>query len=276
MMSPSRKGDIHMHRSTFLFTLVALLLPCVQVQAQSQQTLDRYQPHVYKSGDTTLNYRLMKPANMKAGEKYPLLIFLHGAGERGGENKRQLKYLPEHLASDAMRKKFPCFVLAPQCQNGKQWVEVPWGDKKSTPMAEKPGSMMAAAMAVLEQTIKEQPIDGSRIYLTGLSMGGYGSWELAMRRATLFAAVAPICGGGDERIAKTIAGIPIWAWHGDKDGAVPVERTREMIAALKAAGGKPRFTEVKGGGHNVWSPAYSDKGGVVAWLFEHNRKQRPK
>lgn len=259
-----------MLRSIFTLLLVALLSPCSH--AQSKQTLDRYEPHVYKNGDKTLNYRLMNPADMKEGQKYPLLVFLHGAGERGGENKRQLKYLPEQLASDAMRKKFPCFVLAPQCQNGKQWVEVPWSEKKSRPMAKEPGDMLAAAMAVLEQAIKEQPIDQSRIYLTGLSMGGYGSWEMAMRQPKLFAAVAPICGGGDERHAKTIAGLPIWAWHGDKDGAVPVERTRDMITALKSAGGQPRFTEVKGGGHNVWTPAYSDKGGVIPWLFEQRRK----
>lgn len=240
--------------------------------AQNQQTLDRYEPHVYKNETTTLNYRLMRPADVKAGQTYPLLIFLHGAGERGSGNKRQLKYLPEQLASDGMRKKFPSFVYAPQCQSGKQWVEVPWSAKKSTPMAEKPGAMLAAAIAALDKVISDHPVDKSRIYLTGLSMGGYGSWEMAMRRPSLFAAVAPICGGGDEKNAKLIAKLPIWAWHGDRDGAVPVQRTRDLIAALKSVGGEPRYTEKKGAGHNVWTPAYSSEGGVVAWLYGNRRK----
>jgi predicted peptidase len=115
-------------------------------------------------------------------------------------------------------------------------------------------------------------VDEKRIYLTGLSMGGYGAWELAMRQPTRFAALAPICGGGDESQAAILKDIPVWAWHGDADPAVPVERSRRMIEAIKTAGGKPRYSELPGVGHDSWTPAYTRADGVVPWLFEQVKK----
>jgi predicted peptidase len=100
-------------------------------------------------------------------------------------------------------------------------------------------------------------------------MGGYGSWELATRMPDRFAAVVPICGGGDEHWADHLVNVPIWAWHGDADPAVPVERSRKMIEAIKQSGGHPKYTELKGVGHNSWTPAYSDPEGPIPWMFEH-------
>ena len=118
--------------------------------------------------------------------------------------------------------------------------------------------------------VAAEPIDPGRIYLTGLSMGGYGAWELAARIPERFAAVAPICGGGDEAQAAKLVGLPIWCFHGADDKVVPVERSRSMVAAIKAAGGEPKFSELPGVGHDSWTPAYRD-GALLGWLFQQRR-----
>ena len=221
--------------------------------------------------DEVFKYRLLKPAAVEPGKKYPLVVFLHGAGERGSDNAAQLEYLPKQMASEPWRTKFPCYLLAPQCRDGKKWVEIDWSSRQSTPQSDMTEQMQVVVEA-MDQLIKDEPIDADRVYLTGLSMGGYGAWDLASRIPERFAAIAPICGGGDEKQAKKLAKLPIWAWHGDADNAVPVERTRDMIAAIKQAGGEPKYTELAGVGHNSWTPAYSDPNGLIPWLFEQRRQ----
>lgn len=222
--------------------------------------------------DEVFKFRLLKPAKIEPGKKYPVVMFLHGAGERGDDNRKQLQYLPEQMAQPDWQEKFPCFLIAPQCRERKQWVEVPWGDKDSTPTKEL-GPQMQVALKILDKVLKDNPVDQQRIYLTGLSMGGYGSWDLGMRMPERFACVVPICGGGDESHADRLVGMPVWAWHGDADEAVPVDRSRKMIAAIKKAGGDPKYTELPGVGHNSWTPAYSDPKGVVPWMFEQVKKK---
>ena len=221
--------------------------------------------------DETFKYRLMKPAKVEAGKKYPLVLFLHGAGERGDDNKSQLKYGPTWLADDKNREKYPCYVLAPQCRNGKKWAEVDWSAATSTPMAAEPGSQMKAALAALDDTIKKEQVDESRLYLTGLSMGGYGSWDLAARQPERFAAVVPICGGGDEKQAPKLTKLPIWVWHGDADTAVKVTRSRQMVEAIKAAGGSPKYTELPKVGHDSWTAAYTGPENCLSWMFEQKK-----
>lgn len=220
-------------------------------------------------------YRLLPPASITPGTRYPLVIFLHGAGERGDDNLSQLKYLPTWMAEEVARKSFPCFVLAPQCRNDEKWADVEWSDLRSTPHAQTPTVDMMAAIAALEETLRKEPIDPSRIYLTGLSMGGYGSWDLAARMPERFAAVIPICGGGDEATAAKIKDLPIWCFHGDADSAVPVERSRTMIEALRRAGAEPKYSELAGVGHDSWTPAYRDPD-VLAWLFAQKKPAKGK
>ncbi len=258
---------------------IVLSLTVTTLSAPIQDVAKRFEAKsvVYTGGpykNEVFNYRLLRPAKIEKGKRYPLVVFLHGAGERGGENVNQLKYLPDWLSSDDMRAKYPCYILAPQCRRNEKWVDSPWGAIESTPLG-KPSHQMRVAMQALDKTLRDEQesIDTTRVYLTGLSMGGYGTWDLAMRRPTTFAAIAPICGGGDEREAKRITRLPTWVWHGDKDGAVPVERSRNMIKALQDAGGKPKYTELKGAGHNVWTPAYKNKDGVLPWLFKQRRSK---
>jgi predicted peptidase len=259
----------------FAASLFAIFWNCTMSLAA--ETFKGFEDHTiqftggeYKNEE--FHYRLLRPDSVKPDTKYPLVVFLHGAGERGTDNKKQLQYLPESMSQEVRRAKYPCFVFAPQCRDGRRWVEVDWGERQSTPMAAKPGDQMQMAIAALEQVLKSEPIDRTQIYLTGLSMGGYGSWELAARRPELFAAVTPICGGGDEATAKVLAALPIWVFHGDADRAVPVIRSRKMVDAIKAADGNIKYTEYPGVGHNSWGRAYSDDSRLLEWMFKQRRK----
>jgi predicted peptidase len=227
-------------------------------------------------GNTTaeFRYRLLRPDSVAGkgnhGDRYPLVLFLHGAGERGSDNAKQLKYLPTWLAEPAMRQRHPCYVLAPQCRMDDRWVDVSWADTKSSPQPATPTVDLAAATKALEETLVREAVDPARIYLTGLSMGGFGTWDLAARMPSRFAAILPVCGGGDDDVADRIAALPIWCFHGDADTAVSVERSRSMIKAVKAAGGRPIYSELPGVGHDSWTPAYRDTF-VLDWLFSQRK-----
>lgn len=220
--------------------------------------------------EVDFRYRLLRPAVVESGQRYPLVLFLHGAGERGSDNQRQLKYLPTWLAEPELRRTHPCFVVAPQCRAEKRWADCDWSDEKSLPQRPEPTLDLAAAVAAIEAVIKAEPVDADRVYLTGLSMGGYGSWDLAARMPERFAAVVPICGGGDEATAATLAKIPIWCFHGADDDVVPTARSRSMVEAVKAAGGNVRYTEFEGVTHDSWTPAYRDPA-TLEWLFRQRR-----
>jgi predicted peptidase len=226
----------------------------------------------FRSGDNVLPYRLMSPGNPKPGQKYPLVIFLHGAGERGNDNNVQLVHGVKEFANAQAREKFPCFLIAPQCPTGKRWVEVDWSAKQHD-MPPKPSEPLNWLLALLEQMKKEKPIDTDRIYVTGLSMGGYGTWDLLSRHAEMFAAAVPVCGGGDEAKASVMKGVPIWVFHGAKDTAVIPERSRNMVAAVKKAEGNIKYTEYPEVGHDSWNKAYADPE-LLPWMFGQKLKSR--
>ncbi len=217
-------------------------------------------------------YRLLSPPEGAATPEggWPLVVFLHGAGERGDDNRSQLAHFPVRMAGEAYRERFPCYLLAVQCPEGSSWSDFDWRSAEPAPMREEPEPAMRAVMQAVENLVAEEPIDLTRIYLTGLSMGGFGSWDLAARRPEWFAAVAPICGGGDADAATAYKGLPIWAWHDEGDPVVPVELSRRMVKAAEGAGAIVRYEETKGHGHASWEPAY-ETDQVPAWMFEQRR-----
>jgi predicted peptidase len=231
---------------------------------------DRFEFRTFQDGDYKLPYRLLKPKPFDAAQKYPLVIFLHGAGERGEDNEKQLVHGMNDFASDEIMAKYPAFVIAPQCPEGQAWggisrlAKTPTPDDVLTPALD-------ATLKAVETLRKEFPIDDTRIYITGLSMGGYGAWDALAKRTELFAAAAPICGGGNTMNASKFKHIPIWAFHGADDRTVPADRSREMIEALKAAGATPKYTEYAGVGHNSWAQTYSDPA-LYEWLFAQRKK----
>ena len=221
--------------------------------------------------EETFRYRLLKP--ITTDQPLPLVVFLHGAGERGTDNRLQLLYLPDQLAQPRWRQRFPCYVLAPQCRPDRKWMNVDWSAPGDPEMPTDPSEQLQAVLQMIEKTISEEQIDRSRIYLTGLSMGGFGSFDLAIRRPDLFAAVAPICGAADPSRVSVLQNHPLWIVHGDQDQAVPVERSRSATAALRKAGGNPVYVELPGVGHNSWNPAYQDEDGLLPWLFRQHRAE---
>jgi predicted peptidase len=251
-----------------LTLLFSLLLTTMSFAADPAKVFEAraFQP---EADGPKLNYRLMSPIEYDRTKQYPLVVFLHGAGERGDDNTKQLVHGMADFASDENRLKYPAFVLAPQCPNDKRWVEVDWGALKHD-MPEKPSQPMGLLFQLLDAMPKQLAIDPNRIYITGLSMGGYGTWDAIQRRPDYFAAAIPICGGGDLAGAEKMKNIPIWAFHGDQDGAVKVSRSRDMIKAIEAAGGKPKYTEYPGVGHDSWTATYKNPE-VLQWLFEQKK-----
>ncbi len=239
--------------------------------ASGADVKDRYEARTYTDADGgKLPYRLLKPAGYDGEKSYPLVIFFHGAGERGTDNVKQLVHGMSDFASDDVMKAHPAFVIAPQCPTGDQWVDVPWSADSHT-MPKSPTTPMRQSFELIDALRKEFSIDENRIYVTGLSMGGFGAWDAVQRRPKQFAAALPICGGGDAALAKSIAHVPIWVFHGDKDGAVKVSRSRDMVNALKKAKGQPRYTEYPGVGHNSWAATYANRK-IYDWLFAQRRK----
>lgn len=250
------------------WTALTLLLSAAVAAAKEPLPLDKV---IFKdSAGKTLPYRFMKPEGYDAAKKYPLVIFLHGAGERGTDNEKQLVHGVPQFASKENREKYPCFLIAPQCPEGAKWVDVDWGADSHT-MPEKMTEPARLTVELIEALLKGYSIDPKRVYITGLSMGGYGAWDLIARRPDLFAAVVPVCGGGDEKTAEKIKTIPIWAFHGAKDTVVKPERSRRMIAALEKAGAKPKYTEYPTVGHDSWNPAYKDPE-MFKWLFAQKKE----
>lgn len=217
-------------------------------------------------------FQMLRPAILQRSVTYPCVLFLHGAGERGTDNQAQLKHFAAAMATPEMQAKYPCYIIAPQCLPEKQWVDTPWGAKESHQMADKPSVMLASAMAALDHVMKTEPVDANRVILTGLSMGGYGAWELATRHADRFCCVVPVCGGADESKAAALKNLPVWAWHGAADTVVWPERTERMVAAVNAAGGKAKLSLLPGVGHDSWSAAYAPASGVLDWMFAQRRK----
>ena len=198
-------------------------------------------------------YLLYLPQDYGTDKKkqWPLVLFLHGAGERGDDLSKVSLLGPPKLATEG--KSFPFILVSPQCPEDSWWT-----------------SETDMLTALLDELETKCAVDKKRIYLTGLSAGGYGTWALAAKQPARFAAIAPICGGGNPKNGALIKDIPMWVFHGDKDSAVPLSESQEMVDAVKAAGGNPKFTIYPGVGHDSWTATYnSDE--FWKWLLDQKR-----
>jgi predicted peptidase len=224
----------------------------------------------------SLPYRLFIPTGYSSSKSYPLVLFLHGAGERGTNNTSQLTANRGATvwAEPSNQSVNPCFVLAPQCPSDEKWTEHPGqGSYSFDNVKPEDYDELPMVMDIISDLKKEFNIDVSRIYITGLSMGGYGTWFMICKYPNVFAAALPCCGAGDPSKASVIAHIPIWTFHGDQDTTVPVSASREMIVAVKNAGGSPKYTEYPGVGHNSWVNAYSEKE-LISWTFAQKLQEK--
>ncbi len=206
---------------------------------------------INEKGDT-LNYRLLSP-DYNTSRKYPLVIFLHGSGERGKDNDAQLKWGVMNFATDQMMVLHPAIVVAPQCPEKQDWTK-----------------SMDILYQLIQKLLKDSPVDVSRIYITGISMGGFGTFEAISRYPDLFAAAVPVCGGGDLKKAPLFAHMPMWIFAGAEDPAVNPQLSFSMVDAITKAGGHPGFTQYPEVGHFSWLAAYSDPH-MMEWLFRQHK-----
>lgn len=203
----------------------------------------------HRTNKVTTKYLLYLPKDYDQKNLWPVLLFLHGIGERGDNLDLVKKHGPPKLIAGG--KQFPFIVVSPQCPNGHWWET-------------------AELTALLDEIAARYKVDQDRTYLTGLSMGGFGTWWLAAYQPNRFAAIVPICGGGDLSSAKRIAHIPAWVFHGGKDPTVPLAMSQKMVEALKKSGGNPKFTIYPEAGHDSWTKAYNTPE-LYEWLLLQKR-----
>ncbi|MGN6420885.1 MAG: alpha/beta hydrolase-fold protein [Pseudobacter sp.] len=244
-----------------ILLLTVFILICDAV-AQQPGTFIKKQ---FVLGGDTLPYRLLYPLDYNSDKKYPLVLFLHGAGSWGSDNEKPLKSLPAIFLDSANRRKYPCFILVPQCTKEEPWVRFP-DFPKSVATPDTPTTSTKLTLKLIAALKKDFPIRQNKIYITGLSLGGEGTFDFLSRAPRLFAAAIPICGIADTARAKTYQKVRLWAFHGDEDKVNDVKYTRMIIASLKKAGGKPKYTEYKGVKHNSWINAYAEPT-LLDWLF---------
>ncbi|MCL5280100.1 MAG: prolyl oligopeptidase family serine peptidase [Planctomycetes bacterium] len=206
----------------------------------------------------SLKYLLYLPQGYgeKKDQKWPLVLFLHGAGERGNDLNLVKKHGPPKLIDQG--KEFPFIVVSPQCPISSWWPE-----------------QVDALAALLDEVQSKYAVDADRVYLTGLSMGGFGTWTLATRYPDRFAALAPICGGGDKYLVSRLKSVPVWVFHGAKDPVVPLQASTEMVEALKKAGGDVQFTVYPEAQHDSWTETY-DNPKLYEWFLSHRRNEQKK
>ncbi len=222
------------------------------------------------SANDTLRYRELTPENQDKNKKYPLVIFLHGAGERGNDNNSQLIYGAGMFANPVNRANYPAFVLFPQCPKKEFWClrDSLHSYQNNTFLANPaPAPALQRVKELLDVYLKMPCIDKNRIYVMGLSMGGMGTYDLVCRYPDLFAAAIPICGGVNTARLKYVAGkVKFRIFHGDKDEVVPVENSRSIYSAFKTSGGSADYVEFYGCGHGSWNLAFNYPD-FMSWLF---------
>ncbi len=223
--------------------LAALLLTCTTGTAE-------YETHVFNGPDgKTQPYRLLKPDHYDKGKHYPLVVLLHGYGERGTDNEKPIKSESSGASlflKDTVRERYACFVFVPQPPRG--WVSLTDFDDNLT-FREKPRTSLLLAGLAIQALTKEFSVDPDRIYAMGFSNGGCGTWDLVTRTPKSFAAAVVISGAGDPARIGVAKHMPLWVFHGEKDKIVPVARAHDMVAALEKAGGHPIYTEYPTAGH---------------------------
>lgn len=257
-----------MHRiPSFVVALfVALLSAPLASVANDNAILDGFVAREYQSATgVKLPYRLFVPATAKRDEELPLILYLHGRGGAGTDNRKQISggnALGTHIwIEPGALERHPAFVLAPQIPESSTWHS----------SRDEPSPQVAALFELLDELRSELRIDARRVYVVGQSLGGYGAWDLIARHPDLFAAAVPLCGGGDTKRILSARNVAVWAFHGAKDATVRAARSREMVAALRTVNSSVRYTEYPDVGHDVWTRAFGERD-LPEWMFAQRRR----
>jgi len=242
--------------------------------AINAQDLNKYERSTFISKGDTLPYRILFPQNFDPAKKYPLVLFLHGSGERGNNNEAQLIHGGKLFLKDEIRNNFPAIVVFPQCPKESYWsnVEIKTNDAGVREFhfqhKGKPTQAMDLLLGLTKRLSDKPFVDKSRIYLGGLSMGGMGTFELLRRKPKLFAAAFSICGGDNPKNVKKYKHVPLWIFHGVKDDIVPPESSEIVVNALREKGADVKFTLYPDANHNSWDSTFAEPD-LIPWLFSH-------
>lgn len=219
-------------------------------------------------------YRLYVPLDYGPDKEYPILLVLHGAGERGSDNAKQMVHFVPQMFNTKNSPVTDAIIVCPQCPEGNQWVDTPWANGSYSIDKVKISDELLTVMEILDELYMEFSLDEDRYYVMGLSMGGFGTWDLLMRYPNTFAAGIPFCGGADPSQAERLVDVPIQTFHGSADSIVPASGTREMVAALRAAGSTVcTYEELAGQDHGIWN-AIAARSELIEWLFAQDLSNR--
>lgn len=259
-------------KSSFLGLCSVLLF--FSFSAMAQDTLV-YSKETFEKKGQILPYRLLLPKNFDAKTRYPLVLFLHGSGERGNDNEAQLVHGASLFSKEETRDQFPAIVVFPQCSAESSWSTIDiTGDFPNREMIFFEDAEATPDMDLLEgllkQLKKDYKIDRDRMYVGGLSMGGMGTFELVRRNPKMFAAAFPICGGANPKISKKLRGPHWWVFHGDADEVVLEKYSANMVKAMKSEGITVKYSVYEGVGHNSWDNAFEEPD-LLPWLFSKSR-----
>ena len=255
-----------------LFIVATLfLLSAFNLSAQHQE---QYAQEYFVSGNDTLNYRVMMPQNMDSSKQYPLVMFLHGAGERGSDNMKQLAHGSELFYNK--RESFPAIVIFPQCRENDYWSNVAV-DRSTKPLSlsfpsdSAPTKSMALVMELLDDLLTNPYVDKNQIYVGGLSMGGMGTFEILYRKPDTFAGAFAICGAENPQTTEVYAKtVPMWVFHGANDDVVDPQESLAMVSGLLKYGAKPNFSLYAKDNHNSWDSAFAEPQ-LMPWLFSNSK-----
>lgn len=263
-------------RNSFAFFFI--LLVSIQLQAQDYPSFEKKQ--FIHDGDTLL-YRVQYPLNFNPKKKYPVLVFLHGSGERGNDNNRQLFWGGDLFSDPGNRKKFPAIIIVPQCPANETWGRMTRTQQNPPDslgnllfLSDQPISRpLGSVIRLLEEFVAAGGVRKKQIYIGGLSLGGMGTFEILWRKPGFFAAAFPICGGGDpEKVSEYGTGTSFWIFHGEKDPVVKPAHSRRMADALQKAGFKMKYSEYPGVMHDSWKNAFAEPE-LLPWIFSQKRKR---
>lgn len=235
------------------------------------QDLSTYEKKLFEQDGKVMPYRMLLPKDFDEQKEYPLILILHGSGERGNDNESQLTHGSSLFLKDEVRHKYPAIVVFPQCAANSSWARVDsegdWGNRKFTFYKKaQPTDDMLLLEGLMKSLKKKYSIEKNQIYVGGLSMGGMGTFELVRRNPKIFAAAFPICGGANPVIANKIKRIRWWVFHGEADKVVPSKYSTQMVNALQRAGSDVTYSLYPNVEHNSWDNAFAEEE-LLPWLF---------
>nr|WP_321410520.1 dienelactone hydrolase family protein [uncultured Carboxylicivirga sp.] len=243
------------------------------------QEYDAYEKKVFIEGSDTLQYRILYPEKMKEGKKYPLILFLHGAGERGDDNQKQLTHGGKLFLDNKIRKKYPAIVVFPQCPDGVMWTNRQKHQNEDGEwMFEFPVDNKAPWPALLvdqlvDEIAQSKQVDKKKMYIMGISMGGIGTLEFLYRFENKYAAATVICGGHNPELSKSYQDKPIWFFHGGKDNVVPMHYSKDVFDKIQTYNSKTKYTLYPEANHNSWDAALAEPK-LLHWLFSKKLNQK--